>query len=66
VDGWRDRDDVVADRAVPSPSATAASATAMLIRPDRYVAWASDAPDPDHCDRESLCAALTTWFGAAR
>jgi hypothetical protein len=31
--------------------------TAVLIRPDGYVAWASDLNDP------TLPAALTTWFG---
>ena len=33
--------------------------TAMLVRPDGYVAWASDSPTPD---TEELSAALARWF----
>jgi hypothetical protein len=33
--------------------------SAVLIRPDGYVAWAGDATDPN------LPLALETWFGAA-
>ena len=49
---WRDRVDVV--------TAPVAGATAMLVRPDCYVAWASSASQPD---QDSLRAALTEWFG---
>lgn len=51
---WRDRVDNVSTPPVPG-------ATALLVRPDCYVAWASDAaaPDPDE-----LRASLTHWFGA--
>jgi hypothetical protein len=49
---WRDRVDVV--------TAPVAGATAMLVRPDCYVAWASSSSRPD---QESLQAALTAWFG---
>jgi 3-(3-hydroxy-phenyl)propionate hydroxylase len=35
------------------------AAGAVLVRPDGYVAWAGDGPDP------ALAAATTTWFGAA-
>ncbi|MGA8115619.1 MAG: FAD-dependent monooxygenase [Actinocatenispora sp.] len=35
--------------------------TAMLVRPDGYIAWASDHDDPD-----GLAAALSTWLGAPR
>jgi 2-polyprenyl-6-methoxyphenol hydroxylase-like FAD-dependent oxidoreductase len=51
--GWQDRVRVVHARA-DSPT------TALLIRPDCYVAWSSTAahPDPDELD-----AALTRWFG---
>jgi 2-polyprenyl-6-methoxyphenol hydroxylase-like FAD-dependent oxidoreductase len=50
---WRDRVDVVSTPPVPG-------ATALLVRPDCYVAWASDSatPDPDE-----LRAALRRWFG---
>jgi hypothetical protein len=36
-----------------------ASTSAVLIRPDGYVAWAGNLTDPE------LSRALTTWFGAA-
>jgi hypothetical protein len=49
--GWSDRLDVVA----PADPA----ATTMLVRPDGYVAWAADAPDPSGRD-----AALHRWLGA--
>lgn len=50
--------DVIAARADgPAP-------TALLIRPDGYVAWASDSPTPDTAE---LDAALRRWFtGTAR
>ncbi len=35
--------------------------TAMLLRPDCYVAWSSTAPHPD---RAELSAAVARWFGA--
>ncbi|GHF60582.1 FAD-dependent oxidoreductase [Kitasatospora xanthocidica] len=55
--GWRDRvDTVVADCAEPP-------AGALLLRPDGYVAWASEADDPDP---DGLAEALRTWFGDAR
>ncbi|MFF0311694.1 FAD-dependent monooxygenase [Streptosporangium sp. NPDC004379] len=38
--------------------------TALLLRPDCYVAWASSSPRPDSGEREDLRAALTRWFGA--
>jgi 2-polyprenyl-6-methoxyphenol hydroxylase-like FAD-dependent oxidoreductase len=50
---WRDRVDVIA--------APAGGATALLVRPDNYVAWASAEPAPDPA---SLRSALTRWFGA--
>jgi hypothetical protein len=34
--------------------------TAVLIRPDGYVAWVEDATE------QGLADALTTWFGPAR
>jgi len=55
---WRDRVDCVlaksADRAV----------TALLLRPDCYVAWASAAPRPDRHELDQLRTALANWFGA--
>ncbi|MGH3377679.1 MAG: FAD-dependent monooxygenase [Mycobacterium sp.] len=59
ANGWRDRVDVVSARSRD------ASTTGLLLRPDCYVAWATDASCPDHFDRESLRTALTTWFGTA-
>jgi 2-polyprenyl-6-methoxyphenol hydroxylase-like FAD-dependent oxidoreductase len=56
--GWADRVDVVA--AKPGP---AAPATALLIRPDGYVAWASGAPEPDEAERKALRVAAERWFG---
>ncbi|MER5390063.1 FAD-dependent monooxygenase [Saccharopolyspora sp. NPDC002686] len=52
--GWSDRVDVVAVR-------SGLPAAAMLLRPDCYIAWASDSPDHD-----SLREALTRWFGVSR
>ena len=56
LSGWHDRVDVVAGRPVGE-----APATALLLRPDCYVAWASSSPSPDP---KSLHAALERWFGA--
>ncbi|HEX5198564.1 MAG TPA: FAD-dependent monooxygenase [Actinoplanes sp.] len=50
---WSDRVDVV--------TAPVEGATALLVRPDCYVAWASADAAPDG---ETLRAALTEWFGA--
>jgi hypothetical protein len=36
-----------------------AAPAAVLVRPDGYVAWAGDLPDP------ALPRALSTWFGSA-
>jgi hypothetical protein len=38
------------------------SATALLVRPDGYVAWASSAPNPDI---DELRRVLAHWFGIA-
>ncbi|GAB2696502.1 FAD-dependent monooxygenase [Nocardia thraciensis] len=53
---WNDRVDVVA-----ATTDAAAPATAFLIRPDGYVAWATT-----NSTREGLHEALTRWFGPAR
>ena len=50
--GWRDRVETVV-------AAGDGPAAAMLIRPDGYVAWATD-----DSDVEGLPAALRRWFGA--
>jgi hypothetical protein len=60
ADGWRDRVDIVNARSRDGAT------TGLLLRPDCYVAWATDRPRPDDHDRESLRAALTTWFGSAK
>ena len=52
---WSDRVDVIIAGVVDGPSA-------MLVRPDGYVAWATDEFGPDDDDR--LRAALTRWIGA--
>jgi hypothetical protein len=38
------------------------SATALLVRPDGYVAWASSEPKPDV---DELRSVLKTWFAIA-
>jgi 2-polyprenyl-6-methoxyphenol hydroxylase-like FAD-dependent oxidoreductase len=38
-------------------------ATALLVRPDGYVAWASSAGTPGAGELRELRAALTRWFG---
>jgi 2-polyprenyl-6-methoxyphenol hydroxylase-like FAD-dependent oxidoreductase len=57
--GWTDRVDVVAAR-----PAGQAPATAMLLRPDCYVAWASSSADPGEEERKTLRMALERWFGS--
>jgi hypothetical protein len=52
VEPWQDRVDLV--------SAPVDGFTALLVRPDCYVAWASDEASPDAA---SLRQALTHWFG---
>jgi 2-polyprenyl-6-methoxyphenol hydroxylase-like FAD-dependent oxidoreductase len=58
IEGWRDRVDTV------TASTPDSNACALLLRPDCYVAWATDTHRPDQALRESLRAALLTWFGA--
>jgi 2-polyprenyl-6-methoxyphenol hydroxylase-like FAD-dependent oxidoreductase len=52
---WSDRVDALTATMDDGPAA-------MLIRPDGYIAWATDEFGPD--DTEQLRAALTRWFGA--
>jgi 2-polyprenyl-6-methoxyphenol hydroxylase-like FAD-dependent oxidoreductase len=55
--GWRDRIDIRTAKC-PSPPASA-----LLIRPDGYVAWAGAT---DTGDDGTLRGALATWFGAPK
>jgi 2-polyprenyl-6-methoxyphenol hydroxylase-like FAD-dependent oxidoreductase len=52
--GWSDRVDVVSASTAQPP------ADAVLIRPDGYVAWATESAD----STDDLRAALSAWFGA--
>ncbi|MEV0004805.1 FAD-dependent monooxygenase [Micromonospora sp. NPDC050980] len=54
---WRDRVDMVGGRLAGTPS------TALLLRPDCYLAWASHETAPEG---DRLRAALTRWFGPPR
>ncbi|MGW3962880.1 FAD-dependent monooxygenase [Amycolatopsis sp. NPDC005003] len=54
--GWTDRVDLVAGHAE-------GAATALLVRPDGYVAWATGSAEPDDTERKTLRAALERWFG---
>jgi hypothetical protein len=58
VDRWTDRVDV---RALPDSTGL----TALLVRPDGYVAWAAEG-ETDTTDLDSLRHALTRWFGEPR
>ncbi|MGI5488960.1 FAD-dependent oxidoreductase [Microtetraspora malaysiensis] len=53
----QDQVDIVTAR--PQTSAP----TALLLRPDCYVAWASASPQPDPTEIEGLRTALQQWFG---
>ncbi|MFF4579817.1 hypothetical protein [Streptomyces sp. NPDC001389] len=57
--GWTDRVDIITGRS----AGRSLSASAILIRPDGYLAWATD--DTSDSARRHLHQALTTWFGAA-
>jgi 2-polyprenyl-6-methoxyphenol hydroxylase-like FAD-dependent oxidoreductase len=56
ADGWADRIRL-AERTRQHPRL-------ILVRPDGYIAWASDEPGADQRDRQ-LRAALTSWCGDA-
>ncbi|WP_410615184.1 FAD-dependent monooxygenase [Amycolatopsis sp. lyj-109] len=56
LNGWTDRVDLV-------PGHAEGDATALLIRPDGYVAWATGSAEPDDTERKTLRAALERWFG---
>jgi len=55
VRGWADRVDAVYARVADRPAA------ALLIRPDGYVAWATDTFGP--AVETGLHSALERWFG---
>jgi 2-polyprenyl-6-methoxyphenol hydroxylase-like FAD-dependent oxidoreductase len=55
--GWTDRVDLVA-------GAADVDATALLIRPDGYVAWATSSTEPDDTERKALRSSLERWFGS--
>ncbi|MFF4115044.1 FAD-dependent monooxygenase [Streptomyces sp. NPDC001714] len=57
---WRDRVDVVTAVAEVAAGGPLAGTTAVLVRPDGYVAWAAPG---SHAD---LPMALERWFGPAR
>ncbi|WP_368397348.1 FAD-dependent monooxygenase [Streptomyces sclerotialus] len=58
ADGWRDRVNVTV--AVPEGGEAFADATAVLVRPDGYIAWADDGTDTIG----ALTGSLRRWFGA--
>ncbi|MBX6382887.1 MAG: FAD-dependent monooxygenase [Microbispora sp.] len=61
LDGWRDRVDLVSGTA-----SREGLPAALLLRPDCYVAWASDSPRPDAKELDTLRTALTSSFGTPR
>ncbi|MDT0319683.1 FAD-dependent monooxygenase [Streptomyces millisiae] len=56
----KDQLDIVTAR----PGTPTPEVTALLLRPDCYVAWATASPDPSPAERESLRAAARRWHGA--
>jgi 2-polyprenyl-6-methoxyphenol hydroxylase-like FAD-dependent oxidoreductase len=58
---WRDRITTVAGRTNDDDSPTC-----LLLRPDCYVAWATDSPRPTESEHTELSAALSAWFGQPR
>ncbi|MFJ8006696.1 aromatic-ring hydroxylase C-terminal domain-containing protein [Streptomyces fagopyri] len=59
--GWKDRVDLVA--ALPGDKPLPASA--VLVRPDGYIAWAASVGSHERPAHHGLREALSTWFGAA-
>jgi 2-polyprenyl-6-methoxyphenol hydroxylase-like FAD-dependent oxidoreductase len=59
---WRDRVDAVTARA--DRLADGSKPSALLLRPDCYVAWVSESTHPDDRQRQALRDALTHWFGS--
>jgi hypothetical protein len=63
LSAWRGRVDVV--RAEPLREMGDEPPSALLLRPDCYVAWASSTCRPDSAQVDDLRATVTRWFGAA-
>ncbi|MER5769490.1 FAD-dependent monooxygenase [Streptomyces sp. NPDC001985] len=55
----QDRVEIVTAR----PHSPAPVATALLLRPDCHVAWASSSPRPEPAELDALRAAARRWFG---
>ncbi|MGP3975798.1 FAD-dependent monooxygenase [Streptomyces sp. 8N114] len=55
---WQDHVDIL----TAGPQPTGPPATALLLRPDCYVAWATASPRPNAADLESLRAATQQWI----
>ncbi len=55
---WGDTIEVVAARPDGDPAVTA-----LLLRPDCHVAWASASSDPGPAEREALRSSAGRWFG---
>ncbi|MEQ3552800.1 FAD-dependent monooxygenase [Pseudonocardia nematodicida] len=63
ADGWTDRVDVVVAGVVPAGDGDPVTGTtALLVRPDGHVVWATTTDAPDGTD--GLRDALRSWFGA--
>ncbi|MFC9295013.1 FAD-dependent monooxygenase [Streptomyces sp. NPDC057011] len=60
--GWKDRVDIVAVQ----PGDASLPTSALLIRPDGYIAWAAADSAREQSANHGLREALTTWFGVAR
>jgi bifunctional hydroxylase/dehydrase len=58
--GWQDRIDVVTARLVERGTGPLGGTSAVLVRPDGYIAWATPGAG------EPVSAALSRWFGPAR
>ncbi|HET6500044.1 MAG TPA: FAD-dependent monooxygenase [Amycolatopsis sp.] len=59
LSGWRGRVDIVTGR-----QASDAAGTALLLRPDCYVVWASASARPSGAELAGLRVATQHWFGA--
>ncbi|MEV1168166.1 FAD-dependent oxidoreductase [Nonomuraea sp. NPDC049784] len=57
------RHEAAVDLVTARPEPPAPEATALLLRPDSYVAWASSSSRPGPDELKALQAALERWFG---